>query len=51
MNDILKTKKELGGYGLKFSDISFTRTGFKHNVTKLYPWVSVYRKYLQKQTS
>jgi hypothetical protein len=43
--------KELGGYGLKFSDISFTRTGCQHNVTKLDAWVSVYTKYLQKQKS
>ncbi len=33
------------------SDISFTRTGCQHNVTKLDAWVGVYTKYLQKQKS
>ena len=31
------------------SDISFTRTGCQHNVTKLDAWVSVYTKYLKNK--
>ena len=41
--------KELGGYGLKFGDISFIRTGCQDNLTKLDAWVGVYSKYLEKQ--